>query len=222
MFSTTVQSQFSFEINNFLSPPTLQPADQITITSYISTSKVDTCTVYVSGLIPNPFLSLTITPISTMVVNSKVGIIINMTFADTVDQDDQFQIIFPNSLNVSYTNVTGSGSFGSTTLVGKTLTVSQNTAASINYYTQQFLVINFYMLTAPSSTRVSDAIQVNLIRNGYLKMSGSAQIQATVSSISGSAAATVTTVYASTTYTFNITLNDALSSSGWIKIIFPG
>lgn len=101
-----------------------------------------------------------------------------MTFADTIDQNDVFQIIFPNSLNISFTNVTGSGSFGTSSLIGKTLTVTQNTAASIVYYTQQFLVINFYTLTAPSSTRISDAITANVMRNGYLKMTGSTKIQA--------------------------------------------
>ncbi len=101
-----------------------------------------------------------------------------MTFADTLDRDDQFQIIFPNSLNVSYTNVTGSGSLGSSSLVGKTLTVAQNTAATQFYFTQSFLAINFYTLTAPPSTRISDSITVNVLRNGFLKMTGIAQIQA--------------------------------------------
>jgi hypothetical protein len=156
-----------------------------------------------------------------MIVNQKVGVIINMTFADTVDENDQFQIIFPNSLNVLYTNVTGSGSFGSSSLVGKTLSVTQNTAASITYYTQQFIVINFYTLTAPSNTRISDPITVNLIRNGYLKMTGTASIQALPSSISGAVNNTIKTVFASTSYIFNITLNDPLSSAGYIKIIFP-
>lgn len=156
-----------------------------------------------------------------MIVNQKVGVMINMTFADTVDENDQFQIIFPNSLNVSYTNVTGSGSFGSSSLVGKTLSVTQNTAASITYYTQQFIVINFYTLTAPSNTRISDPITVNLIRNGYLKMTGTASIQALPSSISGAVNNTIKTVFASTSYIFNITLNDPLSSAGHIKIIFP-
>jgi hypothetical protein len=156
-----------------------------------------------------------------MIVNQKVGVMINMTFADTVDENDQFQIIFPNSLNVSYTNVTGSGSFGSSSLVGKTLSVTQNTAASITYYTQQFIVINFYTLTAPSNTRISDPITVNLIRNGYLKMTGTASIQALPSSISGAVNNTIKTVFASTSYVFNITLNDPLSSAGHIKIIFP-
>jgi hypothetical protein len=156
-----------------------------------------------------------------MIVNSKVGITINMTFTDTVDQNDQFQIVFPNTLNVSYTNVTGSGSFGVSSLVGKTLTVAQNTAASLTYYTQQFLVINFYSLTAPSSTRISDLITVNLIRNGYLKMTGTANIKALPSSLSGTVNSTIKTVFASTSYIFNITLNDPLSSAGWIKIIFP-
>lgn len=88
MFSSSIHSQFSFQINNFLSPPTLQPIDLITITSYISTYKVDTCTISVSSLVANQFIILSINSIETMIVNQKVGITINMTFADTVDEND--------------------------------------------------------------------------------------------------------------------------------------
>jgi hypothetical protein len=48
---------------NFLSPPTIQPSDQITINSYTDGYKVDTCFVYPSLLVPNNFVTLTIDPI---------------------------------------------------------------------------------------------------------------------------------------------------------------
>jgi hypothetical protein len=63
MFSSTMQNRFSFQINNFLSPPTLRPIDQITITSFISTFRVDTCNVSISNLVANQFIILTIKPI---------------------------------------------------------------------------------------------------------------------------------------------------------------
>jgi hypothetical protein len=59
------------------------------------------------------------------------------------------------------------------------------------------------------------------MRNGYLKMTGTARIQALPSSILGTVSNTIKTVFASTSYIFNITLNDPLSSAGYIKIIFP-
>ena len=57
-----------------VSPPTLQASDSITITSFINGNKVDTCTAYVSGLLPNTISPLAITPMATMQVNSNVGL----------------------------------------------------------------------------------------------------------------------------------------------------
>lgn len=44
-------STISFSINNFISPPTNQAADAITVTTYTGTSLIDTCNAYVSGLV---------------------------------------------------------------------------------------------------------------------------------------------------------------------------
>jgi hypothetical protein len=45
-------ASISFSISNFYSPPTNQPLDAITVTTYTGSSSIDTCNAYVTGLIP--------------------------------------------------------------------------------------------------------------------------------------------------------------------------
>jgi hypothetical protein len=55
---------FSFEIKNFLSPPTNRPADIIKITSHDAAgNRINVCSEYVTDLIPNelPASKITIT-----------------------------------------------------------------------------------------------------------------------------------------------------------------
>ena len=53
LFSSTMTDEFSFGVINFQSPPTLQPSDLLVITSFDGNDEVDTCSVYVTNLIPN-------------------------------------------------------------------------------------------------------------------------------------------------------------------------
>jgi hypothetical protein len=52
-------------------------------------------------------------------------------------------------------------------------------------------------------------------------MTGSASVQASASTLSGDVSAAISTVWANTSYNFNITITDDLSSAGMIKIYFP-
>lgn len=52
-------------------------------------------------------------------------------------------------------------------------------------------------------------------------MIGYATIKALPSTLTGAAAASLTTVNKITNYNINVTINDALSSSGVVKIVFP-
>lgn len=62
-----------------------------------------------------------------MLVNQNVGIKINMTFSDTIDQNDAFRVTFPGSLGVIYTSISTSGSSqGLSSLNGQILSVNQN------------------------------------------------------------------------------------------------
>jgi hypothetical protein len=96
-----------------------------------------------------------------MTVNTNVGIRINMTFSDTIDQNDAFRITFPGGLGVSFSSVSTSGSSeGVSSLNGQILSVSQNVNFNVVYYKDYFMVINFNTMTAPPSTKESDLIIV--------------------------------------------------------------
>ena len=94
-------------------------------------------------------------------MNQRVGIAINMTFSDTVNEYDTFRITFPSSLPVVFDNVTRSGSSeGTSTLMNQVLTVTMDVNFPATYWADQFYVINFYNMTAPPSIKESDAISV--------------------------------------------------------------
>ena len=152
-------NSFAFGVSNFLSPPTLEPSDQMTITSYDGGFQVDQCSVYVSGLIANPFNSLNINPIGgSMVVNAQVGLQFSMQLSDYVNQVDQFRITFPTGFTVTFVNVTGTGSFDSAGINGQVLTITQKSFVNRLYNSSITFIINFYNFTAPPSTKVTDPI----------------------------------------------------------------
>lgn len=74
VLTASTTSSFAFGIKQFTSPPTLQPSDVITITSYHGNDPVDTCDVRVSSLIPNPFSNLVVTSFESMTVNTDAGL----------------------------------------------------------------------------------------------------------------------------------------------------
>ena len=90
IFSSQINAgdTFSFQIINFLSPPTNEPVDSIKITSYTNISsssyKINTCTDYVTGLIPNVISSISIT--NSANTSLTVNKVYTIRFAfDTVD-----------------------------------------------------------------------------------------------------------------------------------------
>lgn len=96
LLTATTSTSFSFGVKSMVSPPTLQPSDSFTITSYIGSYQVDTCTVYATGLIANTLTSVVITPLSTMTVNTNVGLRFDLTLADFCNEYDDLQITFPS------------------------------------------------------------------------------------------------------------------------------
>ena len=199
--SSGTTAVFSFGVSSFLSPPTLEPSDQMTITSYEGGFQVDQCSVFVSGLIAKPFNSLNISPIGgSMVVNSQVGLQFSIQLSDYVNQVDQCQITFPAGFAITFVNVTGSLSFDSASINGQVLTITQKLHVTRLYNSSTPFIINFYNFTAPPSTKVTDPIEVTITRNGYAKMTGSTPVQASANTISGTVVPSVTTVAANTNY----------------------
>jgi hypothetical protein len=95
-----------------------------------------------------------------MLVNSNVGLRINMTFTDVVNQIDGFRITFPTGSVVSFVNVSGTAIFTTPSLSGMVFTVNQNTLLLKTYTKGSSYIINFYSYKAPPSTKRTDPIVV--------------------------------------------------------------
>lgn len=156
-----------------------------------------------------------------MEVNSQVGLSFRMRLTDIINQNDAFQITFPASLSFNISsNPGGTGLFNTPTRTGQTLQITQRTNTN-TYQANSIFVINFFTFTAPPSTKISDAIVLRIRRGLFDKMIGSATVQATFATLTATLRAVVRTVSAVTNYNINITINNALSSSGMVKIYFP-
>ena len=97
LVSITRTTSFAFGVRQMVSPPTLQPSDSFTINSFSGGGyQIDTCTVFASSLQANLFRSVTITPITTMTVNTNVGLRFDLVLSDFCNAFDDIQITFPS------------------------------------------------------------------------------------------------------------------------------
>jgi len=228
IFSTTINSgtSFSFSINSFYSPPTSQPVDAIVITSYTGGSAIDTCNAYVTGLIPK-VLSSTSFVISDandnqMVVNSMNTIKFGITTIDVMSMSDYFIISFPagTTIDLANTNIGSTVSINSNnpTFLNNNLTLYMTGSGNLNPQTLFITLTNFI---APPSTKTTNNFTVYILSNGYPKMVSYQTITCLPSTLSGTVSLASPIVNSITSYSFTITILDALTSTGKIKITFP-
>lgn len=229
IFSTSIASGtlFSFTILNFYSPPTNQPADAITITSYINGSAIDTCSSYVSGLLPiviqNSSYLITTDSGNKMTVNQIYTIRFAFTTTNLMSSSDYFTITFP----------TGSTIDLSLSAIGSTIGVNPTNATFINSIltlylsgvsgaiSPQTIFITLSNFRAPLSTLPTGNFVFQVVASGYPRMIGYQNLVALVNSLTATVARNSTTVNVLTTLTFSITSTDGLNSDGKLKIIFP-
>jgi hypothetical protein len=124
----------------------------------------------------------------------------------------------------SFVNVTGSGVYnttGPTSVSGQVLTVVHRRTTQRNFTRGSVYGLNYFQVRAPPSTKTTSQITIKIIRNGFDKMVGYATVQAVTSTLTGVVSPAVSTVNRVTTYSINITITDALTSSGMVKIVFP-
>ena len=176
-----------------------------------------------TGLDANSFSSVAITPLTTLYVNSEVGLKFSMVLPDYVNNYDDIRITFPSEVLIVYDTIIGIGSYdlASTVVSGQVITVYQRRLATRLYAPSSTYYITVKNITAPPSTKTSDDITVEVIRNGYGKMIGTATIQAEAKTLTATVTVDSTTVWDITSYEFSIIMTDGLSSSGMIKITFP-
>ena len=158
-----------------------------------------------------------------MSVNSIVPITLTMNLSMQINQNDQFQVVFPSTTSFSYTNIIGSspGTYG-VSITGQTvLMTQQNTPAT--FAVDSNYLLNMFNMQAPPSTATTDPLTAQVLRNGYPIMTGSATLTATPASLASqiSVAVADSVVWANTTYTFTLNTANALSSAGMIRITFP-
>jgi hypothetical protein len=166
---------------------------------------------------------MNITPTTTMVVNQPVLLRFGITLTDIINYYDTFQISFPTGSKLTALSVSGGGGITLTNLKltnSTTITFGQ-VSTNKNYPAGSILNITFSNFTAPPSTQITQPIVLTILRDLYSKMIGSGTVQAIMSTLSFTVAATSTLVNLNTSYVFNITIADAISSSGRIKIDFP-
>jgi len=220
--SANVSAFFAFGVTNFLAPPSNQPSDSITITSYINAYMIDRCSAYPSGLIPNTFYSFSVTPIATMTVNTYVGLRFNAVLAVPINQNDYFSITFPTGTTFSYNLIYGITFYSlPPTISGQTVFIYHNASVVATFAKNTAYIITFQDFLAPPSTYPTDKIVFSVLRNGYPLMTGSASLTAESSNLSASVTVANSKVSTVTSYTFTITMSNPISSSGAISITFP-
>ena len=138
-----------------------------------------------------------------------------------MNENDDIRITFPSSLGIEFSFIFGSNNFGTSTVNGQVITCphrrspSKTNLPGIPYF---FTITN---IRAPVSTKVTDKIKVEVIRNGLTKMEGFTTIQALPKVLTVTLDVSIHTVWASTQYKFTIQIADSLSSTGMVKIYFP-
>jgi hypothetical protein len=228
LFNSQVSTTFSFSINNFLSPPTGQPSDSIRITSYISGSRLDTCSVFVSNLSPKPMVSLSISSSNntSIIVNRQYNLRFTMTLSDTIAQTDTIVINFPTGTQLALNTSTVSSNFS--IFPGNATYDSNN--LNLNLFMQNqnrtfgagvVLVVSIGTYTAPPSIFPTGTFTFTFIQNNFPKMIGTATLSALVSTVSGTVSMISSIINTNTSYIFTLITMDTLSSTGRIKIIFP-
>jgi hypothetical protein len=224
MFSTSLASgsSFSFGIASMLSPPTVTSTrDAITISTVTSGSLLDTCSISVTGLTAQS-LSVSIGPSSqtaSITVNQNTTLRFSVVLPDVMNNGDAVSITFPSGSKIFSPSISGQISFGAGTTVGSTVTFSM---ISVRNLTSGYILnFTFFTYTAPSSTKATLPFTLNVLRDGNVKMTGTATLQASMSSLSFTVSQASSVVNANTTYTFTLVIGDQILSSGRIIIIFP-
>jgi hypothetical protein len=158
-----------------------------------------------------------------MVINSYVSLRFNMYPSMSINQSDYFSITFPSGTTYTYNQIYGTGYYVSPpTFSGQTVLIYHDTSSSAASYPEGSLYsLTFASFQAPPSTSPTDSITLQILRNGYPIMYGTAVLTATSASLSASVSVSSSIVWAHTTYTFTINTSNPLSATGMIKITFP-
>ena len=174
IFATDNSQVFSFSINDFLSPPTNEPVDALTISSQLNGFDIDTCQVYISDLTPKTLTTIALASSSgsSMVVNTFYTIRFTFTLADTLSQTDYLTVVFPASTTMSFSTSTINSNFGvnasSSTYSSSTYTLTLrmiNQGRTFGEGTSLQFTVGSYQ--APPSIQPTSDFTLTIWKNGY-------------------------------------------------------
>lgn len=224
-FSTVIAAgtTVSLAIKGLFSPPTTEPADQLTVTTCNSAlTSIDSQIGSISGLLPQVLTSFTMgsSLAGPMYVNSLGGLTFSFTLPDTLSNADSILITFPSGTLITYLTTASTIPIQTTTYhsTNTTLVMTQR-STNADYPAGTASTITFIRYRASPSTRVTGAITMTMFTAGYSKMSASATISAVAKNYSLAVSASSTTVNTYTSYSATFSMIDALSASGYIDLI---
>ena len=217
-----------FTINQIFSPPTTEPIDEITVTTYsasptsASNYKIDTLVATISDLTPHS-LALAMSSSVSPVINSAVGLVFSWTLPDTITKNDYIEVEFPQvgqfnliTLITNTLNLTGH-TYNAATFTLKTY----QTSSASNKLKSQSVGFTALTYTTPSSVQTTPPFTLRVLNNNYLKMSGQATITTVPKQYTSTVSTVSTTINAQTSYTISFSLADPLSNSGYMVVYIP-
>lgn len=157
-----------------------------------------------------------------MTVNSLTTLRFNIFPTMTLSRNDYINITIPTGTSFSYSNIFGTGFYRTPpTFSGQSALIYHNSSSSLTYPQNSLYSITFQNIQAPPSTLPTSSLIFQVIRNGYPIMQGSSVLTAVRATLTASVALTSSVVWATTSYTFTINMNNPLSSDGMLRITFP-
>jgi len=204
----------------------------LTATSYTGSGfKIDTCNFYVTNLTPALITNMNISSSlgGSMIVNQFYTLRFLFVIPDTLSQTDTMTLVLPTGSVINYlsstvnTNFTTSTSNMNATYSAGILTLFIRLSNSfVNISRNSIIYLNIGSYQAPPSIEPTQNFVLSVFRNNNIKMTGTAFFSAVPSTVSGLVTNVAsTTVNANTSYTFQITTLDPISSSGFIRIFVP-
>lgn len=208
-------------INGVVSPPTLEPADTLSVASFDgSGNQLDQSSTPVQSTLANSF---TLTNLTAGTVNKLFNLSFSFLTANIFASNDTITILLPSETTLTSTSVVSL----SNTLVSSQTTqlimpnTVQLTNTSINFANPVSITILLTNLAGIASTQPTGLMTVALYRNGYEYNYGASSIAATNDVLSLAIATNTTLAAANSTYTLTVTLTNSLPAKGSIVFTLP-
>lgn len=215
-------SSLSFSIGTLFSPPTTSPPDTLTLTSFSSSGyQIDTCSTGITGLNPQT-LSLSLSSSSVpLYVNSGTSLVLTFTLTDTISRNDYFQLVLPTGSTFTYlaiSTINLSIFSSSVTYIASNHTIVMRQAiSSPTRFAGTTCVITIGRYVSPPNTLTTAPFLLQVYDNSNgLKMQGNATLTAVAKPYTLQVVPTSSFINENTTYTFTLTIQDKILSSGML------